>query len=186
MLILCRLVHVNNEFLVQFCDAIFIIPDGMQIFQQLLVLEKRKVRVVSDLISIMSQVLRSETGNVELVDRILFKGKSIGNTYRKSFESNNILSKIFLCNKKMYIGAIYFIPDDSIDLFTKLMTHKQYKLRSRVCIFLQLLGKFSLKSFRRIWGITLRNILEDLVEDANKSVRDVSMMKKKYNKHKIA
>lgn len=78
MLVLCRLVHAKREFLVQFCDALFIVPDGLPLFQQLLCLEKRKARVVSDLVAMMSQVLRSQSGNDEIVDRILLNDKSTG------------------------------------------------------------------------------------------------------------
>jgi fused-like protein len=78
MLLLCRLVHEKQEFLIQFCDAICVVPDGLQLFQQLLGLEERKARVVSDLIAIMNQVMRSETGNSEIIDGILLKNKSTG------------------------------------------------------------------------------------------------------------
>ncbi|XP_011503208.1 PREDICTED: serine/threonine-protein kinase fused [Ceratosolen solmsi marchali] len=140
MLLLCRLVHEKLDFLIQFCDAICVVPDGLQLFQQLLDLEQIKARVVSDLIAMMSQVLRSRTGNIEIVDGILLKNKS---------------------------------ADELIDLFTKLVTHKQSKVRLQVCIFLLLLGKSNHKMLQRIWGKSLRSSLESLVEDRDKSVQEV-------------
>lgn len=78
MLLLCRLVHAKPEFLIQFCDAVFIVPDGPRLFQQVFGLEKRKSRIVLDLLAIMSQVLRSQSGNVELVKAILLRDMSLG------------------------------------------------------------------------------------------------------------
>lgn len=91
MLVLCRLVHAKQEFLLQFCDATFVIPDGLLNFQQLLGLDRRKVRVVTDMLAILSQVLRSQSANAEIVDGILMKSKSTG-------ESENVTLTNFLTN----------------------------------------------------------------------------------------
>ena len=53
------------------------------------------------------------------------------------------------------------------------MTHRQSKLRSRVCSFLLLLSQFSRKTLQRIWGKSLRGLLERLVEDRDKAVQEV-------------
>lgn len=58
-------------------------------------------------------------------------------------------------------------------MFTKLITHRQSKLRLRVCVFFLLLGTFRQKTLQRIWGKPLRNLLESLAEDREKSVQDV-------------
>lgn len=77
ILLLCRLVYVQEKFLTQFCDAVYIV-NGMTMFQQLLTLEKRKARVVADLIAIMNNVLRSQPENAELVERVVLRNKSTG------------------------------------------------------------------------------------------------------------
>lgn len=77
MLILCRLVYIENQFLMQFCDAIYIV-NGMPLLQQLLTLEKRKVRVVADLIAILNNVLRSQPENAELVEQVVLRTKTPG------------------------------------------------------------------------------------------------------------
>ncbi|XP_012228129.1 serine/threonine-protein kinase fused isoform X2 [Linepithema humile] len=75
MLVLCRLVYVGNQFLIQFCDAIYIV-NGMPLLQQLLALERRKARVVADLVAILNNVLRSQPENAELVERVVLRMKT--------------------------------------------------------------------------------------------------------------
>ncbi|KAL0108045.1 hypothetical protein PUN28_014954 [Cardiocondyla obscurior] len=77
MLVLCRLVYIDNQFLMQFCDAIYIV-NGMPLLQQLLTLEKRKARVVADLIAILNNVLRSQPENAELVEQVVLRTKVSG------------------------------------------------------------------------------------------------------------
>jgi len=77
MLVLCRLVYVENQFLMQFCDAIYIV-NGMPLLQQLLTLEKRKARVVADLVAILNNVLRSQPENAELVEQVVLRTKTPG------------------------------------------------------------------------------------------------------------
>ncbi|XP_024870145.1 serine/threonine-protein kinase fused isoform X1 [Temnothorax curvispinosus] len=77
MLVLCRLVYIENQFLMQFCDAIYIV-NGMPLLQQLLTLEKRKARVVADLIAILNNVLRSQPENAELVEQVVLRTKTPG------------------------------------------------------------------------------------------------------------
>lgn len=77
MLILCRLVYIEEQFLMQFCDAIYIV-NGMPLLQQLLALEKRKARVVADLVAILNNVLRSQPENAELVEQVVLRTKTPG------------------------------------------------------------------------------------------------------------
>ncbi|XP_012282365.1 serine/threonine-protein kinase fused isoform X2 [Orussus abietinus] len=77
MLLLCRLVYVNEQFLTQFCDAVYIVS-GMPLLQQLLTLEKRKARVVADLVAILNNILRSQPENAELVERVILRSKTPG------------------------------------------------------------------------------------------------------------
>lgn len=77
MLLLCRLVYVQEQFLTQFCDAVYIV-NGMPLLQQLLTLEKRKARVVADLIAILNNILRSQPENAELVEKVVLQSKTNG------------------------------------------------------------------------------------------------------------
>lgn len=77
MLLLCRLVYVQDQFLMQFCDAVYIV-NGIEFLQQLLTLEKRKARVVTDLVAILNNVLRSQPENAELVERVVLRTKTSG------------------------------------------------------------------------------------------------------------
>lgn len=81
MLMLCRLVHVQEQFLTQFCDAVYIV-NGMPLLRQLLSLEKRKARVVADLVAILNNVLRCQPENAELVERVVLRVKTPGNWQR--------------------------------------------------------------------------------------------------------
>ncbi|XP_014480493.1 PREDICTED: serine/threonine-protein kinase fused [Dinoponera quadriceps] len=77
MLVLCRLVHERDQFLMQFCDAIYIV-NGMPLLQQLLTLEKRKARVVADLVAILNNILRSQPEYAELVEAVVLRTKTPG------------------------------------------------------------------------------------------------------------
>ncbi|XP_032673839.1 serine/threonine-protein kinase fused [Odontomachus brunneus] len=77
MLVLCRLVHEKDQFLMQFCDAIYIVS-GMPLLQQLLTLEKRKARVVTDLVAILNNILRSQPEYAELVEAVVLRTKTPG------------------------------------------------------------------------------------------------------------
>lgn len=89
VLLLCRLVYVEYQFLMQFCDAIYIV-NGMPLLQQLLTLEKRKARVVADLVAILNNVLRSQPENAELVEQVVLRtktsGKSIINHFTQRYD----------------------------------------------------------------------------------------------------
>lgn len=80
MLMLCRLVYVQEQFLTQFCDAVYIV-NGIPLLQQLLTLDKRKARVVADLVAILNNVLRRQPENAELVERVVLQTKSPGAFY---------------------------------------------------------------------------------------------------------
>lgn len=84
MLVLCRLVHEKDQFLMQFCDAIYIVS-GMSLLQQLLTLEKRKARVVTDLIAILNNILRSQPEYAELVEAVVLRTKTPGKRMKNHF-----------------------------------------------------------------------------------------------------
>ncbi|OAD52304.1 Serine/threonine-protein kinase 36 [Eufriesea mexicana] len=79
MLVLCRLVYNREQFLTQFCDAVYIV-NGVTLLQQLLSLEKRKVRVVIDLVAILSNILRSQPENAHLVEKVVLHSHLSGNS----------------------------------------------------------------------------------------------------------
>ncbi|XP_023314155.1 serine/threonine-protein kinase fused isoform X2 [Trichogramma pretiosum] len=144
MLVVCRLAHIKDNkqaFLRQFCDAVWVVQDATELLQQLLGLEKRKPRVVADLLAVMNEILRSDTGNSALLDILILGNRS---------------------------------TDDTISLFTKLLMHRQVKLRTRACIFLSLLGKSNRTTLQRIWGNGLRGAMQDLLHDPDDSAREAA------------
>lgn len=69
-LLICHLVYLDNQFLVQFSDSLAVL-NVSTLFQQFLSLVKRKVKIVTDLISILTQVLRKSPENHEVVARVV-------------------------------------------------------------------------------------------------------------------
>ena len=72
ILLLCRLVHAKGKFLTQFCDAIYIV-NGMPFLEQLLALDRRKPRIVSDLVAILNNILRTQPENAALVETVVLR-----------------------------------------------------------------------------------------------------------------
>ncbi|KOC66603.1 Serine/threonine-protein kinase fused [Habropoda laboriosa] len=79
MLVLCRLIYNRQQFLTQFCDAIYIV-NGVALLQQLLSLEKRKARVVVDLVAILNNILRSQPENAHLVEKVILRSHLPGSS----------------------------------------------------------------------------------------------------------
>ncbi|KAJ8664443.1 hypothetical protein QAD02_006105 [Eretmocerus hayati] len=103
MLILCRLVHTKQEFVVQFCDAVYLIPNGLSLFQQMLDVDKCKPELVCDVIAIMSHVLRSRSDNSDLVEGILTENES-------SDETSELLTKLLTHSQsKLKARACVFV-----------------------------------------------------------------------------
>ncbi|XP_016919929.1 serine/threonine-protein kinase fused isoform X2 [Apis cerana] len=75
----CVLVYNRQQFLTQFCDAVYIV-NGVTLLQQLLSLEKRKARVVVDLVAILSNILRSQPENAHLVEKVVLHSHLSGNS----------------------------------------------------------------------------------------------------------
>lgn len=69
-LLLCYLVYAAEDFLIQFCDAVAIL-NATSLLQQFLLLGRRKVRVVTDLVAILSHVLRALPENAGLIEQIV-------------------------------------------------------------------------------------------------------------------
>nr|XP_034178593.1 serine/threonine-protein kinase fused isoform X2 [Osmia lignaria] len=148
MLVLCRLTYSRQQFLTQFCDAVYIV-NGVRLLQQLLNLEKRKGRVVADLVAILTNILRSQPENAHLVEKVVFH----------SYSSAVLTMRIFL------------EKGNSIDQFGKLLTHRQATLRARTCHLIRLLGRFSCRALQQIWGKSVRNLIEKLIIDEDQTVR---------------
>ncbi|XP_069684130.1 serine/threonine-protein kinase fused isoform X2 [Periplaneta americana] len=70
-LLLCHLTYAAEEFLIQFCDAVAIL-NATTLLQQFLLLGRRKVRIVTDLVAILCHVLRVLPENASLVEQIVF------------------------------------------------------------------------------------------------------------------
>ncbi|XP_050310188.1 serine/threonine-protein kinase fused isoform X4 [Anthonomus grandis grandis] len=69
LMLACHLVHLEDEFVSQFCDAVVVLNMFGSI-NLLLGLVKRKPRIPMDIISILTQILRNLPENVEIVEKI--------------------------------------------------------------------------------------------------------------------
>ncbi|XP_011300431.1 serine/threonine-protein kinase fused [Fopius arisanus] len=96
MLILCRLVYANEKFLTQFCDAVYIV-NGVPFLQQLYTLEKRKPRVVADLVAIFNNILRSQPENAELVEKVVLGNAGAVEQFVKLLSHRQIVLRVRGC-----------------------------------------------------------------------------------------
>nr|CAD7407869.1 unnamed protein product [Timema poppensis] len=78
--LLCHLVHMAEDFRLQFCDAVVLL-NGVPLLQQLLLLCRRKVRVVADLVAILCHILRVLPENASLVEQIVLGTSATGGQY---------------------------------------------------------------------------------------------------------
>lgn len=162
-LLICRLVYHEDQFINQFCDAVMLL-NVTSLIQQFLLLcmynlalfyyckfiiflltAKRKLRVVTDIIAIFTQVLKKFPENAELVEKVLF-----------STPVNSSLQ-----------------PNCPIDI-VHLLRHSNPLLRARVCYLLRLLAKFSCRTLQTAWNVRMQETLEALVYDSIENVRNVS------------
>jgi fused-like protein len=71
-LLLCHLTYAADDFLIQFCDAVAIL-NATSLLQQFLLLGRRKIRIVTDLVAILCHVLRVLPENAGLIEQIVFR-----------------------------------------------------------------------------------------------------------------
>jgi len=176
LLVVCRLVYIEDQFLMQFCNAIYIV-NGVPFLQELLSLEKRKTRIVMDLIAILNNVLRSQPENAELVERVVLRTKTPGEPINKlinieslSYDSLQYRNIMNLSETWLYM----FVEGSLVKQLCKFFNHRQATLRARTCIMTRLLGRFCCRALQQVWNRSLKNIIEGLTNDEDKNVRDVS------------
>ncbi|GLV32484.1 fused [Carabus blaptoides fortunei] len=143
-LLICRLVHHEDQFINQFCDAVMLL-NVTSLIQQFLLLSKRKLRVVTDIIAIFTQVLKKFPENAELVEKVLFSTPV----------NSSLQSKC---------------PIDIVHL----LRHSNPLLRARVCYLLRLLAKFSCRTLQTAWNVRMQETLEALVYDSIENVRNAA------------
>lgn len=77
VVLLCRLVHTRDRFVTQLYDAVHTVK-AVEVFRQLLDLEKRKPRIVADFLAVLTHVLRSQPENADLVEKVALMAESQG------------------------------------------------------------------------------------------------------------
>ncbi|CAG9815415.1 unnamed protein product [Phaedon cochleariae] len=70
-LLISHLVHLDDDFLMQFCDAVVVLSVYHLLNTFLCMISKYKVRIVADILAIMTQILRKLPENSEVVENIL-------------------------------------------------------------------------------------------------------------------
>lgn len=86
--LLCYLVHSGKDFLIQFCDAAAIL-NAVSLLQQFLLLGRRKVRIVTDLLAILNLIIKDIPENADLVEQIVLGASSSGGT---AFDLSRLLT----------------------------------------------------------------------------------------------
>lgn len=77
VVLLCRLMHTRDRFVTQLYDAVHTVK-AVEVFRQLLDLEKRKPRIVADFLAVLTHVLRSQPENADLVEKVALMAESQG------------------------------------------------------------------------------------------------------------
>lgn len=67
-----------------------------------------------------------------------------------------------------------FVQGGTVELFSKLLAHRQGVLRARTCTLVRLLGRFCCRALQQVWGKSLKNLIENLLLDEEENVRHVS------------
>lgn len=143
-MLLCHLVYLSCKFLTHFCDSITVL-NLHNVFRDLLLLSKRKIRIVIDLLAILTHVLRIAPESSDLVTKIIFNSKNVS-------EDDEIEE----------LNFIHFLK------------HSNNLLRERTCHFLQYLGKVSSETLENEWSDCMRDTLEALVYDSIEDVRNAA------------
>lgn len=132
--LVCHLVHLQQAFLSQFCDAVAILSAN-ELFLNFLTYDFRQadsdsasVRLAGCILALLGCVLRELPENAELVERIVFSPRL---------------------------------------RFATLLQSRHHLLRQRACQLLRLLARFSLRGVQRIWGVELRQALQELADNYN-------------------
>ncbi|XP_008545603.1 serine/threonine-protein kinase fused [Microplitis demolitor] len=105
MLVLCRLVHSEDKFLVQFCQAVDIV-NGVTLLRELLSLEKRKVRIVADSLAILNNILRLLPANIELVEKVVFGERESHEQLSKLLTHSQSILKTRTCTLIRLLGRL--------------------------------------------------------------------------------
>ncbi|KAJ8985273.1 hypothetical protein NQ317_007060 [Molorchus minor] len=142
-LLISNLVHVDDKFLIQFCDAVVVL-NVYQLMKRFLFLTKHRIRVVVDVIAILTHVLRKFPENCEIVEKILFaefnqvtEMKQI--CFVRLLRHSNPLLKERMCYFLLFIGK-----------------------------------NFSENKIMTFWNDTLKETLEALVYDSMDTVRNAA------------
>nr|CAD7194869.1 unnamed protein product [Timema douglasi] len=164
--LLCHLVHMAEDFRLQFCDAVVLL-NGVPLLQQLLLLCRRKVRVVADLVAILCHILRVLPENASLVEQIVLgTSATVVSSWPQILKSRVRFLALpeFLCEAAgLEQGGQY------VDLY-RMLTHHSPVLRARTCTLMRLLSRYSCRALQEKWDRRLRENLELLVYDSSPMV----------------
>ncbi|KAG4065174.1 hypothetical protein HA402_007571 [Bradysia odoriphaga] len=134
--LVCHLVHLNEQFLSQFCDSVEILgtTDLLVGFISQVSNEPSSIRLVNVVLALLCCALRELPENAELVEKIVFHA--------------------------------------NVDLVT-LMKHPNNLLRSRMCMLLRMIGRFSCSSLQKVWSSVMRETLHGIAtNDSSEWVRN--------------
>ncbi|CAG9768721.1 unnamed protein product [Ceutorhynchus assimilis] len=89
VMLVCHLVYIQDDFVLQFCDAIVIL-NVYSLINTLLGLAKRKLRISMDIISILTQTIRRLPENTEIIEKIVLNdGKTDSQLHLGEFLRNS-------------------------------------------------------------------------------------------------
>ncbi|XP_018564380.1 serine/threonine-protein kinase fused [Anoplophora glabripennis] len=117
-LLISHLVHLDDHFMMQFCDAVVVLTSYV-LMKLMLLLSKRRLRIVLDVMAILTHLLRQCPENGEIIEKILLKESNNPDVKQINFvdllrHSNSILrerSSYFL----LFIGKC--LPESTMRVF---------------------------------------------------------------------
>ncbi|KAJ8932531.1 hypothetical protein NQ318_000648 [Aromia moschata] len=105
-LLVSHLVHLDDRFLIQFCDAIVVLT------------QKKRVRIVCDVIAVLTHVLRKCPENSEIIEKILFNGSNNSEEKQINFvdllRHSSLLLKERACYFLLFIGKK--LPENTVGM----------------------------------------------------------------------
>ncbi|KAL3269712.1 hypothetical protein HHI36_008772 [Cryptolaemus montrouzieri] len=107
-LLITHLVHVREEFLEQFCDALVIL-NIFHLIHRFLSLSKRRPRIVLDLVAILTHILRKTPENSELVEKILMndvENEENPLSFVNLLRHENAMIRERICYLMLFLGVI--------------------------------------------------------------------------------
>ncbi|KAL1488541.1 hypothetical protein ABEB36_015005 [Hypothenemus hampei] len=105
-MLVCHLIHLQDDFIVQFCDAVVIL-NVFSLINMLLGFTKRKLRISIDVMSILTQTIRRLPENVEIVEKIVLNNSVSQLRLEEFLKNSNSTMRERSCHFVLLLGKYF-------------------------------------------------------------------------------